>query len=171
MVPTNKECEMIFGDVIVKYTNRKLFNNRLRTILEPLIKGEIKGFEREFSFVLRDIPSYHDTRTENSYHMFMLGMLVSLNDYEVISNKEAGYGRVDIIILHKQDKTKPAIVMELKIIDEFDEETKDTALEKAVKQIKEKEYISYVKNREYNNIFAFGLVFDGKRCWVKNCRI
>jgi hypothetical protein len=101
----------------------------------------------------------------------MLGMLVSLNDYEVISNKEAGYGRVDIIILHRQDKTKPAIVMELKIIDEFDEETKDSALEKAVKQIKEKEYIAYVKNRGYNNIFAFGLVFDGKRCWVKNCKI
>ena len=171
MVPTNKECEMIFGDVIVRYTNRKLFNNRLRTILEPLIKGDIETFEREFSFTLRDIPSYHDTRTENSYHMFMLGMLVSLNDYEVISNKEAGYGRVDVIILHREDKTKPAIVMELKIIDKFNKEKKKSALKSAVKQIKEKEYISYVKSRKYYNIFAFGLVFDGKRCWVKNCKI
>jgi DNA-binding transcriptional MerR regulator len=167
MVPTNKECKMIFHDVIIKYTNGKLFNNRLRAILAPLIKGEIKAFEREFSFALRDIPSYHDTRSENSYHMFMLGMLVSLDEYEVISNKEAGYGRVDVILLHKEDKKKPAIVMELKIIDEFENEKKKKALKSAVKQIKEREYISYVKERGYKNIFAFGLVFDGKRCWIK----
>jgi len=91
-------------------------------------------------------------------------MLVSLYDYEVISNKEAGYGRVDIILLHKTDKTKPAIVMELKT---SKVETKDEALEKAINQIIEKDYISYVKNRGYNNIIAFGLVFDGKKCWVK----
>jgi hypothetical protein len=66
--------------------------------------------------------------------------------------------------LHKTDKSKPAIVMELKVLKD---ETKDEALEKAIKQIIEKEYISYVKNRGYNNIIAFGLVFDGKKCWVR----
>jgi hypothetical protein len=94
----------------------------------------------------------------------MLGMLVFLYDYEIISNREAGYGRVDIIVLHKTDRLKPAIVMELKVLKD---ETKDEALEKAIKQIIEKDYISYVKNRGYNNIIAFGLVFDGKKCWVK----
>jgi hypothetical protein len=54
--------------------------------------------------------------------------------------------------------------MELKVLKD---ETKDEALEKAVKQIIEKNYISYVKNRGYNNIIAFGLVFDGKKCWVR----
>ncbi|SFV75343.1 hypothetical protein MNB_SM-3-363 [hydrothermal vent metagenome] len=57
--------------------------------------------------------------------------------------------------------------MELKEIDEFEEETKEEALQKAVKQIQEKEYISLAKKRGYNNILAFGLVFDGKRCWIK----
>ena len=46
-------------------------------------------------------------------------------------------------------------------------EKRKKALKEAVNQIKEKEYISYVKNRGYNNIIAFGLVFDGKKCWVK----
>ena len=36
------------------------------------------------------------------------------------------------------------------------------------REIKEKEYISLVKKRGYNNIKAFGLVFDGKRCWFRN---
>ena len=97
----------------------------------------------------------------------MLGMFVSLNNYEVISNKEAGYGRVDIMLLHKTDKSKLAIIMELKIIDEFDEETKETALNNAIKQIQDREYISLARNRGYNNIIAFGLVFDGKRCWLR----
>jgi hypothetical protein len=100
--------------------------------------------------------------------MFLLGMLVYLqNEYEIISNTEAGYGRVDIIILHKQNKSKPAIIIELKVIDSFENETKDEALDKAIFQIKQKDYISLVKKRGYNNIIAFGLVFDGKRCWVK----
>jgi len=92
---------------------------------------------------------------------------VSLDDYEIISNQEAGYGRVDIILLHKKDKNRLAIVMELKTIDEFEEETKEKALLSAVNQIKEKEYISLVKKRGYHNILAFGVVFDGKRVWVK----
>jgi len=96
-----------------------------------------------------------------------LGLLVNLNDYEVISNQEAGYGRVDIILVHKKDKNRLAIVMELKTIDEFEEETKDKALKSAVEQIKEKEYISLVQKRGYNNILSFGVVFDGKRVWVK----
>ena len=113
-----------------------------------------------------------DTRTENSYHMFLLGMLVSLqNKYEIISNSEAGYGRVDIAIFNKEDKIAPAIIMELKIIDDFDEETKETALEKAVIQIQEQDYISLAKKKGYNNIIAFGLVFDGKRCWIKEVKV
>ena len=95
-----------------------------------------------------------------------MGLLVNLNDYEVISNKEAGYGRVDIIVLHKEDKTKLALVIELKTIDEFEEETKEKALISAVKQIEEKAYVSEVQKKGYENILAFGVVFDGKRVWV-----
>ena len=87
--------------------------------------------------------SFYDTgkNVESVYHAFFLGLLVNLSDYEIISNKEAGYGRVDIIVLHKEDKTKLALVIELKTIDEFEEETKEKALISAVKQIEEKAYV------------------------------
>jgi hypothetical protein len=163
LVPTNVECEMIFEKVIIHYLEGFLHINLIQ-LLGYLTKGQIEDFRLYLTDILRDVVSYHDTMTENSYHMLMLGMLVFLYDYEIISNKEAGYGRVDIIVLHKTDKSKPAIVMELKVLKD---ETKDEALEKAIKQIIEKNYISYVKNRGYNNIIAFGLVFDGKKCWVR----
>ena len=47
-------------------------------------------------------------------------MLVNLaSRYEVDSEKESGYGRYDISVIPK-DKSKKAIIMELKTIDEFE---------------------------------------------------
>ncbi|SFV53916.1 Conserved protein, with a weak D-galactarate dehydratase/altronate hydrolase domain [hydrothermal vent metagenome] len=70
-------------------------------------------------------------------------------------------------MLHKEDKNRLAIIMELKTIDEFEEETKEKALKKALKQIEDKKYETDVKKRGYNNILKMGVVFDGKRVWVK----
>ena len=171
MIPTNVECQMIFETVIASYVRNSFENKNIEDILNSLVDGNIKLFEKLFSYLLRDTLSYFDTKNENSYHMFLLGILTNLSSqYEVISNSEAGYGRVDIVLLHKTNKTKPAIVMELKEIDEFEQETKEKALNNAIKQIKDKQYISLVKKRGYTNILAFGLVFDGKRCWVKEVK-
>jgi tetratricopeptide (TPR) repeat protein len=165
----NKETQYIFDSIIQDWIETSFENHKLQMMLKALIRVDLKLFQRVFSDFVRDTLSYYDVgkNPENVYHAFLLGLLVNLKEYEVISNKEAGYGRVDIIVLHKVDKTKPAIVMELKIIDDFEEETKDIALGKAIKQIEEKEYISYCKNRGYENITAFGIVFDGKRVWLK----
>jgi len=168
MIPANIECQMIFEIVISDYVRESFKNQDIDDLLQALTSGNIKLFEKLFSYILRDTVSYFDTKNENSYHMFLLGVLTNLSgDYEIISNSEAGYGRVDIVLLHKEDKSKPAIVMELKEIDEFEDETKDKALQRAVEQIKKKEYVTLAKKRGYSNIIAFGLVFDGKRCWVK----
>ena len=165
----NIECQYIFENVISDWITDSFSSRKLRILLKALTDGDLKLFERIFSEFVRDTLSFYDTgkNIESVYHAFLLGLLVSLDDYEIISNQEAGYGRVDIILLHKRDKNRLAIVMELKTIDEFEEETKEKALLSAVNQIKEKEYISLVKKRGYNNILAFGVVFDGKRVWVK----
>jgi hypothetical protein len=55
----------------------------------------------------------------------------------------------------------------LKKINRFQESNKDTALKKALKQIEKKKYEVEVKKRGYNNILKMGVVFDGKRVWVK----
>ncbi len=135
-----------------------------------LINGEIRLFERLFSEFILETLSFYDVNQKNEeavYHAFLLGILINLSDYEVISNRETGLGRVDIILLHKEDKNRLAIIMELKTIDEFEEETKEKALKKALKQIEKKRYEIEVKKRGYSNILKMGVVFDGKRVWVK----
>ncbi|CAA6811529.1 MAG: Conserved protein, with a weak D-galactarate dehydratase/altronate hydrolase domain [uncultured Sulfurovum sp.] len=165
----NVECQYIFRKIIANWVSEKFSNPRLRVLLKSLTDGDLKLFEKIFSEFVRDTLSFYDTgkNVESVYHAFFLGLLVNLSDYEIISNKEAGYGRVDIIVLHKEDKEKLALVIELKTIDEFEEETKEKALISAVKQIEEKAYVSEVEKKGYENILAFGVVFDGKRVWVK----
>jgi len=164
----NIECQYIFRKIIANWISEKFANPRLRVLLKSLTDGDLKLFEKIFSEFVRDTLSFYDTgkNVESVYHAFLLGLLVNLSDYEVISNKEAGYGRVDIIVLHKEDREKLALVIELKTIDEFEEETKEKALMSAVKQIEERAYVSEVQKKGYENILAFGVVFDGKRVWV-----
>jgi hypothetical protein len=165
----NVECQYIFRKIIANWISEKFSNPRLRILLKSLTDGDLKLFEKIFSEFVRDTLSFYDTgkNVESVYHAFLLGLLVNLSDYEIISNKEAGYGRVDIMVLHKEEKTKLALVIELKTIDEFEEETKEKALISAVKQLEEKAYVSEVQKKGYENILAFGVVFDGKRVWVK----
>ncbi|HHB93556.1 MAG TPA: AAA family ATPase, partial [Campylobacterales bacterium] len=166
----NQEVEYIFRNIISSWINESFRHDRLDVLLNSLINGDIELFEELFSqFVLETI-SFYDVNTKNEeavYHAFLLSILVSLDDYEVISNRETGLGRVDIILLHKKDKNRLAIIMELKRINKFREKTKEEALTNALKQIEEKKYEIEVKKRGYNNILKMAVVFDGKRVWVK----
>ena len=126
----NKEVKYIFKNIISNWIKESYRNDRLDMLLRSLVNGEIELFEELFSDFVLETLSYFDVNKKNEesvYQAFLLGILVSLNDYEVISNKETGFGRVDIILLHKEDKSRPAIIMELKTIDVFEAETKDIA--------------------------------------------
>ena len=102
---------------------------------------------------------------ERVYQAFILGMLVNLGgEYEVDSEKESGYGRYDISIIPK-DKSKKAVIMELKRIET--DETKDEALNSALAQIEEKKYETAILAKGISDIDKLGVVFDGKKVWVK----
>ncbi len=166
----NKEVRYIFENIISNWLNESYRYDRLELLLKSLVDGDIKLFERLFSEFVLETLSFYDVNRKNEeavYHAFLLGILINLNDYEIISNKEAGLGRVDIILLHKEDKNRLAIIMKLKSIDKFEEETKEKALKNALKQIEEKKYEVEAKKRGYKNILKMGVVFDGKRVWVK----
>ena len=170
LVIPNAEVRYIFKNIISNWLNDAFRVDRLKVLLDSLTTGNIKLFERLFSQFVLETLSFYDVNRKNEeavYHAFLLGVLINLTDYEIISNRETGLGRVDIILLHKEDKNRLALIMELKTIDEFQEETKEEALSNAVKQIEEKKYEIDVKKRGYNNILKMGVVFDGKRVWVK----
>ena len=166
----NFEVKQIFEDVITNWINESYENYTLQVMLKSLIQGDIKTFEKLLSRFVTETLSYFDTEkrdVERVYQAFILGLLVNLSaTHEVYSNKESGFGRYDISIIPK-DKTGQAIIMELKTIDKSENETKEAALDNALEQIEEKQYETDIKKRGIKHIKKLGVVFDGKRVWIK----
>ena len=87
--------------------------------------------------------SYHDLTSENSYHMMTLGMCSQLRPrYEIISNKEVGHSRCDIILKAK-NPNQTSFVLEFKYLKEEGKDVQEKLEQlasQAVQQIINKKY-------------------------------
>ena len=140
-------------------------NGQFDRIIDSLIDENKKEFLKNYQNVLM-IPSYHDLNNENSYHMMMLGMCLCLSDnYKIISNREEGKGRCDIII-QAHDEKKTSFVIEFKY---FKEEKKniqeklDKLSNEAIQQIKDRKYDYDLKGK----VIYIGLAHHGKNVMMK----
>lgn len=108
-------------------------------IFEMIQDGRMEAFEWEYNEILYNYPSYYDLKDENSYHVLMLGLCILVsNRYEILSNKENGYGRADIYL--KSKKGQKDIVIEMKYAQSDTEENLLEAANKAMMQILDKRY-------------------------------
>lgn len=168
----NIELSKIYYTVIETWFNESIGSKDLDDMLNALIAGDIKTFERILSkFVLETLSYFNVGRktkeVERVFQAFLLGMLISLKDrYEVYSVKESGYGRFDVSAIPK-DKSKQAIIMELKSIDTFNHETKDQTLDSALQQIEDRQYETVLRQQGCTHIMKIAVTFDGKRVWAK----
>jgi len=166
----NREVKYIYEKVIMSWFEETLSNIKANQMLQALVSGDVRTFEVILNeFVIRML-SYHDTcsqEVERVYQAFVLGTMINLEgEYEVRSNRESGYGRSDTLIIPK-DITKAGVVLEYKVIDKLYNESVEEALEAALKQIEEKKYEEEIKSRGVKEVYKIGIVFDGKRVWVK----
>ncbi len=71
----------------------------IRMDLETLMNGGIikKPLHEEIACIYEDSISYFDY-AENYYHGFLSGLFAGFEDYEVLSNRESGTGRPDLIL-------------------------------------------------------------------------
>jgi len=161
----NEEVHIFYENLVEKWFQETITNQKYELMLNMLITGEIEIFAGLFEeFVLNNL-SYFDAagkEPEKVYHAFVLGMLVSLSEnYEVKSNKESGYGRYDVMIIPK-DAAKLGIIIEFKKIDEFLKINIDEGTEAALKQIEEMKYEQELLQRGVENIVKLAVVFKGK---------
>ena len=101
---------------------------------------------------------------EAFYNGFLLGILGNMKDYLVQSNREGGNGRYDIVI-RSLDVSHPAMVLELKVSDTY--KGLESACDKALSQIKEKEYDSWLPEEGYTEVWNYGIAFFRKQCKIK----
>ncbi len=159
----NEELSYLYAELITNIFKESVVGGQVNDLLETLIAGDTKIFTKLLqSFVLASMSSFDlsSSEPEKSYHLFVLGLLVALRDvYEVKSNNESGHGRYDIALIPRVNN-KPGIVIEFKVVRKG--ETVDTAAQRALSQIIQKDYTQELFDRSINNIIAYGIAFEGK---------
>ncbi|MCL2065358.1 MAG: ATP-binding protein [Candidatus Cloacimonetes bacterium] len=174
----NKEIFNIFSQYAQEWLRmeQRPVSNAIQDFVECLLKGDAQGVQTVLNEELLNNPSCHDFKTENSYHMFIFGILLAVNkNYLVYSNHESGKGRSDCLI-KPDNKDDYAVVIEFKhckFRPPLQEEIKEGSInlikeeaQKGLQQINEKAYIHTLKNEGYQKIYKYSIAFYQKNCEV-----
>ena len=152
----NEEVQQEFRNLTASYLN--VSESNLSAMFNGLRYEERERFAESYADMLLSLPSYHDLKDENSYHVLFLGMCAWLsNEYEIKSNREEGKGRCDIILKAKKEGLA-SYVLEFKYLKEADTERLEESAKEAVLQIKEKHYDAELQGRA----ILIGLAHAGK---------
>ena len=171
---TNLEVLDMFYNMVrgwFKKTGRN-YNRFVKALLE----GDLKAMNVYMNDVALKTFSYFDTGTKPSesenpekfYHGFVLGLIVDLADeYTVVSNRESGFGRYDVMIEPK-DTSKDAFILEFKVYDRNYEKTLEDTVASALAQIEEKKYdtVLTAKGISAERIHKYGFAFEGKKVMI-----
>lgn len=159
----NYEVRTFFKDMFIEKLGGL---SRFKELMKAFRNLEIESFEELLNETFMVSMSYHDiSKTEKPYHTLILGMMLYLdNEYTVLSNDEAGYGRSDLA-LEPLDKKNRGYIFEFKIAK--DEEEMEEMAEQALAQIEEKKYPVMLKERGVTEIVYIGMAFCGKNVKVK----
>ena len=157
----NEEVQQEFRDLTASYLN--VSESNLSAMFNGLRYEERERFAESYADMLLSLPSYHDLKDENSYHVLFLGMCAWLsNEYDIISNREEGKGRCDIILKAKKEGLA-SYVLEFKYLKEADTERLEESAKEAVLQIKEKRYDAELQGRT----ILIGLAHAGKEVSIE----
>ena len=157
----NEEVQQEFRDLTASYLN--VSESNLSAMFNGLRYEERERFAQSYADMLLSLPSYHDLKDENSYHVLFLGMCAWLsNEYDIISNREEGKGRCDIILKAKKEGLA-SYVLEFKYLKEADAERLEESAKEAVLQIKEKRYDAELQGRA----ILIGLAHAGKEVSIE----
>ena len=140
----------------------KLEEGHISQMLRYLRTEDMEKFIEQYQWILLRLPSYHDLKSENSYHMMMLGMCAFMYQYyDVKSNRESGTGRSDILLFAKKPEL-PHMILEFKYTKDESQNLEELA-EKAILQIKDKKYDTEMTG----DVYYIGLAHFGKNAEVR----
>jgi len=167
----NREVSIFYRQTIRIWLNKQIGDHRLQHLLKALLREDIKSFGGYLSDMTAAVLSYHDTsgsEPERVYHAFVLGLFVNLgSQYQVCSNRESGYGRYDVMLIPK-DTRQTGFVFEFKKVDLEDNESSETAMKSALKQIQGRRYALELRQAGVQKILGIGVVVHKKKVWVES---
>ena len=164
MVIPNVEIKSIYKNTIRSWFIDHINRDSRTDILESVIHADAEKLEDLLCTWLTNTISCFDEQ-ENYYHGFVTGLVSGFNGYMVVSNRESGNGRFDLVV-KQRSRWHHAAILEFKVVEKYNQMTK--ACEDALKQIEEKDYEASLRDEQYENIAKLGICFCQKRCRVKS---
>ena len=164
MVIPNVEIKSIYKNTIRSWFIDHINRDSRTDILESVILADAEKLEDLLCTWLTNTISCFDEQ-ENYYHGFVTGLVSGFNGYMVVSNRESGNGRFDLVV-KQRSRWHHAAILEFKVVEKYNQMTK--ACEEALRQIEEKDYEASLRDEQYENIAKLGICFCQKRCRVKS---
>ncbi len=168
---TNREVRIMFENMIRGWFAE---NNSYNAFIKALLLDDVKAMNLYMNRVALETFSYFDTgkapsleEPERFYHGFVLGLMVELaGRYILISNRESGFGRYDVMLEPKRAEDN-AYIIEFKVQDTDEKELADTVLD-ALRQIDRQNYETALaaKGITRERIRKYGFAFCGKRVQI-----
>lgn len=170
-------CSLSIPNREISYVYTREIINRLTDVGAESIAIEVQNaiFHKDMARLQECLKTYllqtisvFDGSSEGFYHGLMLGLCAILcNRYTVRSNRESGYGRFDIQLMPLQADL-PGYIFELKA-SKGTGDSLDTLAETALRQIKDKAYVTEMKASGVHDVICIGIAFRGKEVVVKSC--
>lgn len=163
MAIPNEEIAYIYENTVLKWFDAKLKKQDFSSLRTAIEKGDCQAIGDIVSEQLLDTISFFDYG-ENYYHGFLAGLLKGMGGYEVLSNRESGIGRADILLKELRFQGK-SVVIEIKVTDSFDK--MEAMCEEAICQIVNNNYSAELTREGYQPPLQYGVCFFKKGCMVK----
>lgn len=163
MAIPNSEVRYIYKRTIMRWFEENVEQADLSELYHAVLNGEISKMEEYLNDCLMDTISFYDHQ-ESFYHGFMAGLFKNVGKYIVISNRESGNGRPDLLLKSPSIRGK-AVILEFKVAKNYSE--LDQKCEEAIKQIAEQKYEQALRQEGYQEISAYGIAFYRKDCKVR----
>ena len=167
LVIPNREVREVFILQIQEWF-RKTFvrdDKPMRDFCQAFQTGDAETIQKHLNLVMTRMISILDTKArddqkENFYHGLLLGLLRSVPTWLIMSNVESGDGFSDILI--EPDDPDAGIIIEVKYSPTF--AGLDEACKRALEQVKTRRYDEKLRNEGRENLIAYGIAFNRKRC-------
>ncbi len=151
----NREIMSIFPEIIKERFARQVKDMDRRPLFKAFWDGDSVSFSKQLSDILLETISYYDY-DEKFYHAFLAGIFSGAG-FNVTSNREAGTGRPDIMIL--DNRNRQAAIIEVKHADSYEDMEREVS--DAFVQIEDRRYGVGIDSR-FKKLLLWGVAFHKK---------